>query len=180
MSYFFIVPPPIWQQGSRLRGIVARSKHAARPDIKGRPDGFERIREGIDATIEPGNVAELVSVVGDAPLIDTTSASSSRSVNQNEVLNLPLVNRDLYSLLNTTGGVTSNDNSNSLGQYSSSPAIRVSAGRKRITGTRQSCRRRSSGRASRCGQNSGRSMPFILRRLSWGRYGRRAARDGNP
>ena len=31
------------------------------------------------------------------------------------MLNLPLVNRDLYSLLNTTGGVTSNDNSNSLG-----------------------------------------------------------------
>jgi hypothetical protein len=69
----------------------------------------------IDAMIEPGNVAESVSVVGDAPLVDTTSASLSRSVNQNEVLNLPLVNRDLYSLLNTTGGVTSNDNSNSLG-----------------------------------------------------------------
>ena len=69
----------------------------------------------IDATIEPGNVAESVSVVGDAPLVDTTSASLSRSVNQNEVLNLPLVNRDLYSLLNPTGGVTSNDNSNSLG-----------------------------------------------------------------
>src|ERR671912_682005 len=69
----------------------------------------------IDATIEPGNIAESVSVVSDAPLVDTTSASLSRSVNQNEVLNLPLVNRDLYSLLNTTGGVTSNDNSNSLG-----------------------------------------------------------------
>ena len=34
---------------------------------------------------------------------------------QNEVLNLPLVNRDLYSLLSLTGGVTSNENSNSLG-----------------------------------------------------------------
>ena len=69
----------------------------------------------IDATIEPGSVAESVSVVGDAPLVDTASASLARTVNQNEVLNLPLVNRDLYSLLNTTGGVTSNDNSNSLG-----------------------------------------------------------------
>ncbi|HET9467865.1 MAG TPA: carboxypeptidase regulatory-like domain-containing protein, partial [Vicinamibacterales bacterium] len=69
----------------------------------------------IDAVIEPGNVSESVSVVGDAPLVDTASASLSRRVNQNEVLNLPLVNRDLYSLLNTTGGVTSNDNSNSLG-----------------------------------------------------------------
>jgi hypothetical protein len=69
----------------------------------------------IDAVIEPGNVAESVSVVGDAPLVDTASASLSRSVNQNEVLNLPLVNRDLYSLLSTTGGVTSNENANSLG-----------------------------------------------------------------
>ena len=69
----------------------------------------------IDATIEPGNVAETVSVVGDAPLVETTSTSLSRTVGQNEVLNLPLVNRDLYSLLSITGGVTSNDTSNSLG-----------------------------------------------------------------
>ncbi len=39
----------------------------------------------------------------------------SRAVSQNEVLNLPLVNRDLYQLLSITGGVTSNDASNSLG-----------------------------------------------------------------
>ena len=69
----------------------------------------------IDATIEPGSVAESVSVVGNAPLIETTESSISRTVGQNEVLNLPLVNRDLYSLLSITGGVTSNDNSNSLG-----------------------------------------------------------------
>ena len=69
----------------------------------------------IDATIEPGDVAESISVVGDAPLVETSTASLSRTVNQNEVLNLPLVNRDLYSLLSATGGVTSNENSNSLG-----------------------------------------------------------------
>jgi hypothetical protein len=69
----------------------------------------------IDASIEPGNVAETVSVVGNAPLVETSSATLSRTVGQNEVLNLPLVNRDLYSLLSLTGGVTSNENSNSLG-----------------------------------------------------------------
>jgi hypothetical protein len=69
----------------------------------------------IDATIEPGAIAETVSVVADAPLVDANSASLSRTVGQNEVLNLPLVNRDLYTLLSITGGVTSNDNSNSLG-----------------------------------------------------------------
>ena len=69
----------------------------------------------IDATIEPGAVAEVVSVVADSPLVETNTASLSRTVSQNEVLNLPLVNRDLYSLLSITGGVTSNENSNSLG-----------------------------------------------------------------
>ncbi|MEO8361084.1 MAG: carboxypeptidase regulatory-like domain-containing protein, partial [Vicinamibacteria bacterium] len=69
----------------------------------------------IDATIELGALTETVSIVGDAPLVETTSATLSRTVGQNEVLNLPLVNRDLYSLLSLTGGVSSNSNGNSLG-----------------------------------------------------------------
>jgi Carboxypeptidase regulatory-like domain/TonB dependent receptor-like, beta-barrel len=69
----------------------------------------------IDVAIEPGTVAETISVVGASPLIETTSTALSRSVSQNEVLNMPLVNRDLYSLLSATQGVTSNDASNSLG-----------------------------------------------------------------
>jgi hypothetical protein len=69
----------------------------------------------LDAILEPGTVAETVSVVADSPLVEAGSAELSRSVGQNEVLNLPLVNRDLYSLLSITGGVTSNESSNSLG-----------------------------------------------------------------
>jgi hypothetical protein len=69
----------------------------------------------VDATIELGTLDESVTVVADAPLVETSSAALSRTVGQNEVLNLPLVNRDLYTLLSLTGGVTSNDNSNSLG-----------------------------------------------------------------
>ena len=69
----------------------------------------------IDAQLGPGAVQEVVSVVADAPIVETSSAALSRRVGQNEVLNLPLVNRDVYSLLSITGGVTSNDNSNSLG-----------------------------------------------------------------
>jgi len=69
----------------------------------------------VDATIELGAIDESLTVVGDSPLVETVSAALSRTVNQNDVLNLPLVNRDLYSLLSLTGGVTSNDSSNSLG-----------------------------------------------------------------
>ncbi len=69
----------------------------------------------VDAMLEPGDVQEVISVNADAPLVETNSAAVSRTVNQKEVLNLPLVNRDLYSLLSIPGGVTSNDASNSLG-----------------------------------------------------------------
>ena len=69
----------------------------------------------VDAVIEPGGVQEVVSVVADAPLVETNSASLSRTVSENEVQNLPLVNRDLYTLLSITGGVTSNEGANSLG-----------------------------------------------------------------
>ena len=69
----------------------------------------------VDATIEAGGVEEVISVVADAPLVDTASSSLSRVVGENEVRNLPLVNRDLYQMLSLTGGVSSNDASNSLG-----------------------------------------------------------------
>jgi hypothetical protein len=69
----------------------------------------------VDATLQLGAVEESVTVIGDSPLVDTASAALQRRVGQNDVLNLPLVNRDLYSLLNLTGGITSNLGQNSLG-----------------------------------------------------------------
>src|SRR6058998_587040 len=62
----------------------------------------------VDAALELGAVEESLTVVGDSPLVETASASLSRTVGQKDVMNLPLVNRDLYSLLNLTGGITSN------------------------------------------------------------------------
>jgi carboxypeptidase family protein len=69
----------------------------------------------VDATLQLGAVEESVTVVGDSPLVETASSSLSRTVGQKDVINLPLVNRDLYSLLSITGGVSGNENSNSLG-----------------------------------------------------------------
>src|SRR4030095_12009869 len=48
-------------------------------------------------------------------LVDTTAPPPRRVLGQNELLTLPLVNRDLYALLSLTGGVSSNEGSNSLG-----------------------------------------------------------------
>ncbi|MFI5170285.1 MAG: carboxypeptidase-like regulatory domain-containing protein, partial [Vicinamibacterales bacterium] len=60
----------------------------------------------VDATIETGGIEEVVSVIADASLVETSVSSLQRTVSQNEVLNLPLVNRDLYQLLSLTGGVS--------------------------------------------------------------------------
>lgn len=69
----------------------------------------------VDATIDVGDFTQVVSIAGDVPLVEMTTGALSRTVSQNEVLNLPLVNRDVYTLLSLTGGVTSNDTANSLG-----------------------------------------------------------------
>jgi len=69
----------------------------------------------VDATLELGAVEESLTVIGDSPLVETASASLSRTVGQKEVINLPLVNRDLYTLLSLTGGVSSNESGNTLG-----------------------------------------------------------------
>src|SRR5258708_8496215 len=91
----------------------------------------------LDATIELGAVSETVSVVGDSPLVDTASAALTRTVGQNEVLNLPLVNRDLYQLLSITGGVSSNESSNSLGGPAQLTSINGSARAQMGTGNFQ-------------------------------------------
>jgi len=58
----------------------------------------------IDATLEAGGIEEVVSVEADASLVETSSSALARTVGQKEVLNLPLVNRDVYSLRDVYGG----------------------------------------------------------------------------
>ncbi len=110
---------PGGQYALRLLPVGDYKLEITLPGFKGFSQTGIRIEVGrnarIDATIEPGGVEETVSVIADASLVETSSSALSRTVGQNEVLNLPLVNRDVYSLLTITGGVSSNDSSNSLG-----------------------------------------------------------------
>jgi len=65
--------------------------------------------------MQVGTVTETVAVNADAPLVNTADASIGRTVTNEEIINLPLVNRNVYSLLNLTAGVDSTTSSNSLG-----------------------------------------------------------------
>src|SRR4030095_2603574 len=54
-------------------------------------------------------------ITADAPLTKTTDASVGHTVDNKEILTLPLVNRDLYTLLTLTPGVDQADSTNPLG-----------------------------------------------------------------
>src|SRR5215813_5786554 len=69
----------------------------------------------VDPVIEVGGVTETVSIAADAPLVNTSDASMGHTVDNKEILTLPLVNRDLYTLLTLTPGVDQADPTNPLG-----------------------------------------------------------------
>jgi hypothetical protein len=64
----------------------------------------------IDFALEVGTVAEVVTVTTAPPEINTNTAELGRTVQSREIENLPLVERNVYALLDVTPGVQSNNN----------------------------------------------------------------------
>ncbi len=81
----------------------------------------------VDVTLDVGALAESVSVTGDAPLVNVTDAQIGRTVQNREIIQLPLVNRDVYSLLNLTPGVEMNTTANTVGFKQTTVAINGSS-----------------------------------------------------
>jgi hypothetical protein len=69
----------------------------------------------VDPVLEIGATSENVEVRADAPLVDTARVALGRTVNQTEILNLPLVDRDVYELLDLTAGIDATETSNAFG-----------------------------------------------------------------
>ena len=69
----------------------------------------------IDPVLEVGAVTESLQVTADAPLVDTTKVALGQTVSNSEILNLPLVGRDVYALLNVIAGVQNSEASNAFG-----------------------------------------------------------------
>jgi hypothetical protein len=68
-----------------------------------------------DVQLEVGDVSAVVSVTAEIPVVNTSSPELGRTIENTEITNLPLVNRNVYSLLDITPGVERNDNSIVLG-----------------------------------------------------------------
>lgn len=59
----------------------------------------------VDAVLQLGAVSETVEVKADAAMVETGVPALGQTVNSQEIENLPLVDRDVYSLLTLTAGV---------------------------------------------------------------------------
>ncbi len=68
-----------------------------------------------DATLDVGTVTEEVDVNTTAPLVNTDNPQIGRTVENSEITTLPIVGRNVYTLLNLTPGVESTANSIVLG-----------------------------------------------------------------
>ena len=69
----------------------------------------------INAQLTVGASAQTVTVTSAAPLINTTNGTVASTVQNREIENLPIVDRDVYTLLNLVPGVESNTAGNTLG-----------------------------------------------------------------
>jgi outer membrane receptor protein involved in Fe transport len=64
----------------------------------------------VDVALELGALAEMVTVNAASPLVNTTTAEIGRTIEAAAIAELPLVDRNVYSLLDLTPGVQSNNN----------------------------------------------------------------------
>jgi hypothetical protein len=69
----------------------------------------------INVQLEPGAVTESIQVTTSTPLVETSNAEIGTTVNNKEMTELPLVNRNAFTLLDLTPGVQSNSNGQSFG-----------------------------------------------------------------
>ncbi len=69
----------------------------------------------VDASLDVGSTGEVIEVTSATPIVNTSSPELGRTVENKEIADLPLVNRNLYTLLDLTPGVQRNDNTIVLG-----------------------------------------------------------------
>src|SRR3954453_1460742 len=81
----------------------------------------------VDCTLEIGAMTQTISVTSDAPAVNTSDATIGRTVENTEIVTLPLVNRDVYSLLNLTAGVDRVETENQLGSPTITTVVNGSA-----------------------------------------------------
>ena len=77
----------------------------------------------VDMVLDVGALTESVSITADAPLVNVSDAQVGRTIENMEITQMPLVNRDVYALLNLTPGVEMMAEANTVGFRQTTVAI---------------------------------------------------------
>jgi hypothetical protein len=75
----------------------------------------------VDTSLSIGGLAEIVTVEGVAPDVNTSTAEIARTIDSIQIATLPLVDRNVYTLLDLTPGVQSNNNGVATASVTTSP-----------------------------------------------------------
>ncbi len=94
--------PPLGVGNYRVEAVTAGFRRAVRPNI---PLQIQQTAVA-DFTLEIGAVTETIEVTSQAPLLETTSATLGKVVDNRRILDLPLNTRNVYSLIFLTPGVS--------------------------------------------------------------------------
>ncbi len=86
----------------RLEASLSGFKRAVRSGIKLEVQQNAQV----DFVLEVGELAERVEVVGDAPLLETTTSTLGRVVDNRRIQELPLNTRNVYDLVRLTPGIS--------------------------------------------------------------------------
>lgn len=110
----------VWRGETNASGLyLAPSIPVGVYNLQMEAEGFKRIeiknvkvninqRVGVNAALELGQVAETVTVAGEAiGALETETSSTGGTINTNQVLGLPLPSRNVLNLLTLVGGVSS-------------------------------------------------------------------------
>src|ERR1700687_3560944 len=95
-------------------------------DVEVTVQGFKKFRQNgivleinrtarVDAALAIGAQTDQVTITADAAMVNTSNAQIGRTTSGAEISNLPIVGRNVYTLLSLTPGVDSNANSIVLG-----------------------------------------------------------------
>jgi len=69
----------------------------------------------VNAALQIGDTSETISITSDVPLVNVSNSVVGATVQNSEIVNLPIVNRNVYDLLTLVPGVQTNTTSYTLG-----------------------------------------------------------------
>jgi hypothetical protein len=95
------LPPGPYAVTAALEGFVTVARRGIRLTV-----GREAV---LEFTLQVGQLADLVTVVGEAPTVDTRTASTGGLIAEEQIKNLPLNGRSFIELANLTPGVQLTD-----------------------------------------------------------------------